>query len=61
MVNQGPYGTGLEGDPGLAPQSESLLLQIPRKTIQEEDNTKESQQDQKTYPACCLYICKVPQ
>ena len=61
MVNRRPYGIGLEGAHGLAPQVEPLLLQIPHQNIQEGGNTKEYQQDQKTPPLCFLNICNVPQ
>ena len=61
MFDQGPSGTVREGAPGLAPQDESLLLQIPHQNIQEGDNSKEYQQYQKNYHLCCLHICKVPQ
>ena len=47
MVNRGYSGTGREGSPGLAPQTEPLLLQITPQTIQEGDNTQEDQQGQK--------------
>ena len=34
VVNQGYFWAGLEGAPGLVPQTEPLLLQIPHHTIQ---------------------------
>ena len=61
MVEQVTYGTGWEGDSGLAPQDELFILKIPRQTIQEGGNTKEAHKDHKTSPLCCLYSCKVPQ
>ena len=58
MVNQDSSVTGWEGAPLLAPQAQTLLLQIYHQTIQEGDNTKEAQQYQKTSPLRCLYIWK---
>ena len=53
--------TGLEGDLGLEPQAEPLLLKIPLKIIQDSDNTQEAHQCQKTSPLCRLFIWEVPQ
>ena len=61
LFNQGPFGKGQEGDPGLAPHSEPLLLKITPQAIQEGGNTKEAQQDHKTPPSCRLIIWKFPQ
>ena len=61
MVNQGPFGAGLEVDIGLAKQAEPLLFKIPPQNIQEGYNTKEAQQDQKTPSLFHLYVWKVPQ
>ena len=61
MINRGPFGTGQEGAPGLTTQAEPFLFQIPPQTIQVENNTQKSHQDQKTTPLCRLYIWKVLQ
>ena len=55
VVNQGYFGSGQEGAPGLAPQTEPLLLQIPPQTIQEGDNTQEYQQGQKKNCFDCIF------
>ena len=34
VVNQGHFGTGIEGDPGLEQQDEPLLLQMIPQIIQ---------------------------
>ena len=61
MFNIGTSGTGWEGAPGLTTQAEPLPLKIPPQTIQEGDNTKESQKYQKNSSLGHLHICKVPQ
>ena len=56
MVNQGPFGAGLEVDIGLAKQAEPLLFKIPPQTIQEGSNTQEDRQDQKNPPLCHIFF-----
>ena len=51
---------GKKGAPGLASQFEPLYLKIPPSIIQEENDTQESQQGQKTPPLCCLTIWECP-
>ena len=52
---------GREVAPGLSPQAEPLLFQIPPRIIQERDNNQDSQQGQKNPPLCCLPILVAPQ
>ena len=56
VFGRGPFGVGQEGDLGLEPQAELLLLKIPPQTIQEGGNTNESQKYQKTPSLCHLII-----
>ena len=56
VVKRGPFGTGREGFPCLAPQAEPLLFQIPPKTIQEGGNNQEAHQYQKLPPPCVSYL-----
>ena len=61
VINLGPFGVGLEGAPGLAPQAEPLLIKITHKIIQEGNHSQEYHQVHKTPPLCFLTIWEVPQ
>ena len=54
MVNLRPFGVGLEGDPGLAPQAEPLLLKTTHQIIQEGNHSQEDRHGQKNPPLCLL-------
>ena len=54
VVNLRPFGVGLEGDPGLAPQAEPLLLKTTHQIIQEGNHSQEDRHGQKNPPLCLL-------